>query len=46
MIVRFDLERDGQAVADVDDARVLLASADENFRRLRGKVLSSGRVFL
>jgi hypothetical protein len=31
MIMRFDLERDGQAVADVDDAGVFLARADENF---------------
>ena len=34
MVVRFDLERDGEVVADVDDARVLFARADENFRRL------------
>jgi len=29
MVVRLDLERDGQAVADVNDAGVLLARADE-----------------
>jgi hypothetical protein len=31
MIVRLDLERDGQAVADVNDAGVFLARADEDF---------------
>ena len=34
MIVALDLERDGHAVADVDDTRVLLARADEDLRRL------------
>ena len=32
--MRFDLERDGDAVADVNDAGVFLARADEDFRRL------------
>ena len=35
--MRFDLERDGQAVADVNDAGVFLARADENFLRLGGE---------
>src|SRR5262249_15606336 len=33
MIVRFDLERDRKAVADVDDAGVFLAGANENAGR-------------
>ena len=32
--MRLDLERDGDAVADVNDAGVFLARADEDFRRL------------
>ncbi len=39
MVVRFDLERDGQPVADVDDPGVFLARADEDAGRLGGKVL-------
>src|ERR1019366_7745224 len=35
VIVRLDLERNGQAVADVDDTGVLLAGADQDFWRLR-----------
>jgi len=46
MIVRLDLERDGQAVADVNDARVFLARADQDSRRLGGKSLKERRVFL
>ena len=34
MIVRLDFEGDGQSIADVHDAGVLLASAHENFLRL------------
>ncbi len=34
MIVRFNLEGDGDAVADVDDAGIFFARADENFGRL------------
>src|SRR5205814_2818798 len=37
MIVRLDLERNGQAVADVDDAGIFLARADEDALRLGGK---------
>jgi hypothetical protein len=45
--VRFDLERDGEAVADVNDAGVFLARADEDFRRLGGKSLQQrARVFV
>ena len=32
MVVRFDLERDGNAVADVNDAGIFLARADEDAR--------------
>ena len=39
MVVRFDLERDGDVVADVNDAGVFLARADEDFRRLGGEGL-------
>jgi hypothetical protein len=39
MIVRFDLERDGDAVADVNDAGIFLARADEDLRRLGGERL-------
>ena len=46
MIVRLDLERDGEAVADVNDAGVFLARADENFRRLGGKRFQQRAVFL
>jgi hypothetical protein len=46
VVVRLDLERDGEAVADVDDAGVFLARADEDLGDLVGKVLSSGLVFL
>jgi len=35
--VRLDLERDGDAVADVNDAGVFLARADEDLRRLGGE---------
>ena len=34
MVVRLDLERDGQSVANVDDAGVFLPCADEDFFRL------------
>src|SRR5205807_2084465 len=37
MIVRLDLERDSQAIADVDDASVLLPRAHQNFGGLGGK---------
>ena len=37
--MRFHLERDGDAVADVNDAGVFLARADEDFRRLGGEGL-------
>src|SRR5450432_665690 len=47
MIVRLDLERDGDAVADVNDAGVFLARADEDLRRLGGKSLKQrARVFV
>ena len=47
MIVRLDLERDGDAVADVNDAGVLLAGADEYFRRLGGERFKQrARVFV
>jgi len=46
MIVRFDLERDGDAVTDVNDARRFPRRADKDFRRLGGKRLEHGRVFL
>ncbi len=39
MIVRLDLERDGDAVADVNDPGVFLARPDENLRRLGGESL-------
>ena len=39
MVVRFNLERDGDAIADVNDAGVFLARADEDFRRLGGERL-------
>ena len=42
MVVRLDLERDGDAVADVNDAGVFLARADEDFRRLGGESLKQG----
>src|SRR5688572_1302219 len=35
MVVRLDLERDGQAVADIDDPRVFLAGPNENLGRPR-----------
>ena len=37
MIVRLDLERDGDAVADVNDAGIFLARADEDLGRLGGE---------
>jgi hypothetical protein len=47
MVVRFDLERDGDAVADVNDAGVFLARADQDFWRLGGKRLEQrARVFV
>ncbi len=47
MIVRLDLEGDGEAVADVNDAGVLLARADEDFRRLgRERLQQRTRVFV
>jgi hypothetical protein len=45
--VRFDLERDGDAVADINDAGIFLARADENLRRLGGERLEErARVFV
>src|SRR5262245_14174136 len=37
MIVRFDFESDGEAVADVDDAGVFFASTDKDARGFGGK---------
>ena len=37
MVVRFDFERDGQAVADVNDAGVFLARADKDFLGFGGE---------
>src|SRR5262249_33545034 len=39
MIVRFNFERDGQPIADVDDAGVFLACAHEDAGRLRREAL-------
>jgi len=39
MIVRLDLERDGDAVADVNDAGVFLARADKDLGRPGGEGL-------
>ena len=39
MIVGLDFERDGQAVADVNDAGIFLARADEDARGPGGKGL-------
>ena len=39
MVVRLDFEGDGQTVADVDDAGVFLAGADQDSRRPGGKGL-------
>jgi len=45
--VRLDLERDGDAVADVNDAGVFLARADKDLRRLGGERLEQrARVFV
>jgi hypothetical protein len=41
MIMRFNLERDRQAVADVNDAGVFLARADEDFPGFGGKMPNS-----
>ena len=46
MIVRFDLERDRQAIADVDHAGVFLARLDENVRPGGGEFFQLGREFL
>ena len=37
MIVRFDFERDGDAVANINNSGILFACADENARRFGGK---------
>jgi len=39
MVVRLDLERDGDTVADVNDAGIFLARADEDLGRLGGEGL-------
>ncbi len=47
MIVRLDFERDGQAVADVNDAGVLLPCTDEDFFGPSGKGFEQrARVFV
>ena len=42
MIVGFDLERDGPAVADVHDAGVFLARLHQNKRRFAWELLQFG----
>jgi len=47
MVMRLNFERDGNAVADVNDAGVFLARADQDFRRLGGERLEQrARVFV
>ena len=42
MVVRFDLEGNGQAVADVDNAGVFLARADQDAGGAGGEGLEQG----
>src|ERR1700722_8720732 len=47
MVMRFNFERDGQSVADIDDSRIFLTRADEDFRRLgRERLQQRARVFV
>ena len=47
MVVRLDLESDGESIADIDDAGVLLPCPDKNFGRFCGKELQDrARIFV